>query len=478
MQHTRFWATKLKATRVNAASESVAGIVQLSTDAETIAGVSTTKATTPSNLVAKMSAPGPIGDNVPNTGTFTELLNSGEYVQRVTLNAASGNEVAHQINYTTNKAAGNDTGLEINMTDTASPGTSYGINYKVGGNTKFNISNSGVLTLIGTQSTTLNDRKLSLLVGYGTIEATLTGMKYDVPNTQPSGDMHSFLQGATTGMTDTDGEQSFQYLAPIVKQSGTAAYNGLKIDVTETTLGDGTTGDGNNLIRAAVGGTTKFKVDNAGSVAAAGDMVLAGNSVIGGNAGISGELVVEGEANFNSNININGYMEAPADSGAIVLFDMPVSSTPVAGTEMSASIRIDATTIIKAYAESDAAGGIKNPAAKITGNISVTGGIFTGLTDSGHANYDPSALTDDFKIVVNPSGEARNVIISTEDVESGTPTLTRDFKIMDWYGYAGKNNITVMLENSGEINGTQYAVLSSNYDVINLHCDGTNARIS
>ena len=42
----------------------------------------------------------------------------------ITLNAASGNETAWSLNYTTNKAAGEDKGLIITRTDTASPTTS------------------------------------------------------------------------------------------------------------------------------------------------------------------------------------------------------------------------------------------------------------------------------------------------------------------------------------------------------------------
>jgi uncharacterized protein YuzB (UPF0349 family) len=67
-------------------------------------------------------------------------------------------------------------------------------------------------------------------------------------------------------LNDTDGEQSFVLFEPIIDQSGTAAYNALKINVTETSLGDGSTGDGNNLLNLAVGGTSTFRVNNSGNV--------------------------------------------------------------------------------------------------------------------------------------------------------------------------------------------------------------------
>jgi len=56
------------------ASETQAGKTELATDAETVTGTATDKVTTPANITAKMSAPGPIGDVTPDTGTFTDLL--------------------------------------------------------------------------------------------------------------------------------------------------------------------------------------------------------------------------------------------------------------------------------------------------------------------------------------------------------------------------------------------------------------------
>jgi len=63
-----------------------------------------------------------IGGTTPAAGTFTTLNTTNKTTETVLLDAATGNEVAHTINYTTNKStSGNDTGLEINQTDTASP---------------------------------------------------------------------------------------------------------------------------------------------------------------------------------------------------------------------------------------------------------------------------------------------------------------------------------------------------------------------
>jgi len=98
-------------------------------------------------------------------GSVLTVLNSGNVgigttspTSRIhgvtTLSAATGNEVAFQLNYTTNKlTSGNDTGLVINQTDTASPGTSNLLDLQVGGVSKFSVSNVGAVNIIGALTT-------------------------------------------------------------------------------------------------------------------------------------------------------------------------------------------------------------------------------------------------------------------------------------------------------------------------------------
>jgi len=71
-------------------------------------------------------------------------------------------------------------------------------------------------------------------------------------------------------LTDTNGEQSMLSVKPWVEQTGTAAYNGIKVDVTEKSIGDGSTGDGNNLLNLAVGGVSKARIDNTGAIFSSG----------------------------------------------------------------------------------------------------------------------------------------------------------------------------------------------------------------
>lgn len=54
-------------------SATAKGVVELATDAETVTGTDTVRATTPANITAKMAAPGAIGGTTPSTGVFTTL---------------------------------------------------------------------------------------------------------------------------------------------------------------------------------------------------------------------------------------------------------------------------------------------------------------------------------------------------------------------------------------------------------------------
>ena len=75
-------------------------------------------------------------------------------------------------------------------------------------------------------------------------------------------------------------------------------------------------------------------------------------------------FVDDGESRFDGKIlayggiDLGGGLEAEADSGAISLFNMPVTSTPSAGDEMSASIMIDSEVVVKALAQADGTGGL------------------------------------------------------------------------------------------------------------------------
>lgn len=101
--------------------------------------------------------------------TLGSYLASGGF-DALSLSAATGNEVAFTLAYTTNKAtSGNDTGLLISMTDTASPGTSKPFDIQVGGSSKFYVTESGDLHGGNGSSAIFNiyAGDTQVLIGYG-----------------------------------------------------------------------------------------------------------------------------------------------------------------------------------------------------------------------------------------------------------------------------------------------------------------------
>jgi len=76
----------------------------------------------------------------------------------------------------------------------------------------------------------------------------------------------------------------------------------------------------------------------------------------------------DNEIDVGGTLNI-GTLSLTEDSGAVTLVNMPVSSTPTAGDEMSYSFSVDSDVIAKVYAEADGTGGIQNPKLIVNGPI-------------------------------------------------------------------------------------------------------------
>ena len=80
-----------------AASEAVAGVSELATDAETVTGTATDRVTTPANITAKMAAPGAIGGTTPAAGTFTTLSGSMDEIIQASSDTLTAAEVKGSI---------------------------------------------------------------------------------------------------------------------------------------------------------------------------------------------------------------------------------------------------------------------------------------------------------------------------------------------------------------------------------------------
>lgn len=104
------------------------------------------------------------------------------------------------------------------------------------------------------------------------------------------------------------------------------------------------------------------------------------------------------------------------------------------------------------------------------------GSLIVGMTTTA-TDYNPSALTDDYIIAITNTSAPRAIIISTEDVESGSVTNPRVIVIKDETGGAATNNISIGLENGGTIDGSLVFTLFSNYASVTLYLDGTDAHI-
>jgi hypothetical protein len=166
-----------------------------------------------------------------------------------TLNAATGNEIAYELDYTVNKAtSGNDTGLLINKIDTNSPGTSNIIELQVGGSPQFFVRDNGTTfaNYIDTQSIKSNANNTTL--------AVQSGRTFSVAD-------NSIETNGT--FTNTTGSSAGFVIQPTYNQtSGDGANTDLLINRTETAVGSGV----QLIIDAQVGGSSKFSIDNSGNV--------------------------------------------------------------------------------------------------------------------------------------------------------------------------------------------------------------------
>lgn len=100
-----------------------------------------------------------------------------------------------------------------------------------------------------------------------------------------------------------------------------------------------------------------------------------------------------------------------------------------------------------------------------------------GIVFTGGADYNPSILTNDYYIYVNLLTGPQNIIISTEDVQSGSTDNLRIFHIKDVTGNASTNNITISLENSGNIDQGITYVIATNNGAVTLGLNGASARV-
>ena len=180
---------------------------------------------------------------------------NGNHTIDSTLDAATGNEVALDLQYITNKAtSGNDTGLVVNQTDTASPGTSYLVDLQSATVSKFSVTNGGAI--VGSTITVANGLVTGLITATGNnTTLSMQARAFTVAD--------NAIEAVTGTTSNTSGQFNGLALQPTYNQtSGTASNTDLLINRTETAVGSGA----QLLADFQVGGTSKLAVDNTGMV--------------------------------------------------------------------------------------------------------------------------------------------------------------------------------------------------------------------
>jgi len=196
-----------------------------------------------------------------STGNAINLLTrSGAY----DLSASSGTQSFLNIEPDINQSGtAGYTGILLDVTETGTgSGSNNLISTKTGGTTKWRVDNSGNMFMHGS--------KIYMSTTSGS--AHILSQGGDGINIRQNSDLASgdFMDiDASADLTASSGTQSFLKINPDINQSGTAGYNGILLDVTETGTGSGAT----NLIDLQVGSSSKFSVTNGGLMTAASSLV-------------------------------------------------------------------------------------------------------------------------------------------------------------------------------------------------------------
>ena len=99
-------------------------------------------------------------------------------------------------------------------------------------------------------------------------------------------------------------------------------------------------------------------------------------------------------------------------------------------------------------------------------------GIKFSTTTVNAATYDLTTTDYILNVTYTTTGAVTSLTLPTSQVVEG-----RVIVIKDSGGNASGNNITIDTEGSETIDGSATLVLNSDYEAVNLYCDGTNWHI-
>ena len=108
----------------------------------------------------------------------------------------------------------------------------------------------------------ISDRTVTLQYGWNGGD----GFIIELTNDHAAGDAVTIQSQSGDEFTDSDGRQAWIYVEPKINQSGTAAFDAVYVNPTLTATGDGSTGDGNNLLNLSAASAVKFRIDSTGGI--------------------------------------------------------------------------------------------------------------------------------------------------------------------------------------------------------------------
>ena len=122
---------------------------------------------------------------------------------------------------------------------------------------------------------------------------TLRGMTNDTA----AGNNVIFDSASGKELTDSDAKQAWLYVEPKVNQTGTAAFDAIYASAAYESVGDGSTGEGNNMLRFTWNSADIFRIDTSGNLYASGSAKFDGTA----SSTFAGDLDIEGDVNIGGN---------------------------------------------------------------------------------------------------------------------------------------------------------------------------------
>jgi FG-GAP repeat len=235
--------------------------------------------------------------------------------------------------------------------------------------------------------------------GYFGIGTTSPDMLFHVGSTTPSSiaSENYYNSAYVSGDLEVEG----------TSYAGTLAVGDGSVSLPSITFADdlntGLYSVGADQLGLAVGGIQLMQL-NSDEIFLNATTTIANNAWFRADNNVGDDYVNMFKVNTSDEIEVGavlnvGPIELEADSGAVTLINLPVSSTPSAGDEESYSFGIDSNVILKVYAEADGTGGIQNSQVIVGQTLGSNANPSLAFGDGDTGFYEPS--DDRLRLVLN-----------------------------------------------------------------------------